>query len=91
VFFIIISALHISGGFSANHQELIKQYVQPWVLSCFPAVYAGVDGLELSGMQVGKFFPSCIPDSHLHRVTYTRCYIDTIVSPDDEHRVAQNM
>jgi hypothetical protein len=39
LFFIIISALHVSGGFSAHHQELIKLYVQPWVLSCFPAVY----------------------------------------------------
>jgi len=39
VFFIIISALHVSDGFSAHHQELIKLYVQPWVLSCFPAVY----------------------------------------------------
>ena len=37
--FIIISALHVSGGFSAHHQELIKLYVQPWVLSCFPVVY----------------------------------------------------
>jgi len=39
MFFIIISALHVSGGFSARHQELIKLYVQPWVLSGFPAVY----------------------------------------------------
>jgi len=39
MFFIIISDLHVSGGFSAHHQELIKLYVQPWVLSCFPAVY----------------------------------------------------
>jgi hypothetical protein len=39
MFFIIISTLHVSGGFSANHQELIKLYVQPWVLLCFPAVY----------------------------------------------------
>jgi hypothetical protein len=39
MFFIIISALHVSGGFSAHHQELIKPYVQSWVLSCFPAVY----------------------------------------------------
>jgi hypothetical protein len=39
MFFIIISALHISGGFSAHYQELIKLYVQPWVLSCFRAVY----------------------------------------------------
>jgi hypothetical protein len=41
MFFIIISALHVSGGFSAHHQELIKLYVQPWVLST-----TGVDGLE---------------------------------------------
>ena len=29
MFFIIISAVHVSGGFSAHHQELIKLYVQP--------------------------------------------------------------
>jgi 3-deoxy-D-arabino-heptulosonate 7-phosphate (DAHP) synthase class II len=29
--------------------------------------------------------------SHTHRVTYTRCRIDTIDSPDDEHRGARNM
>jgi len=39
MFFIIFSALHVSGSFSARHQELIKLYVQPWVLSCFPGVY----------------------------------------------------
>jgi hypothetical protein len=39
MFFIIISALHVSGGFTAHHQELIKLHVQPWVLSFFPAVY----------------------------------------------------
>ena len=37
--FIIIGALHVSGGFSAHHQELIKLYMQLWVFSCFPAVY----------------------------------------------------
>ena len=39
MFFIIISAIHVSGGFPAHRRELIKLYVQPWVLSCFPAVY----------------------------------------------------
>jgi len=34
--FIIISAVHVSGGISAHQQELIKFYVQPWVFSCFP-------------------------------------------------------
>jgi len=33
----------------------------------------------------------CTLDGHLHRGTYTRCRIDTIYSPDDEHRGARNM
>ena len=54
VFFIIISALHVSGVFFAHHQELIKFYVQPWVLHAFLLSTAGVDGLEpihISGRQ----------------------------------------
>jgi hypothetical protein len=47
MFFFIISALHVTGGFSAHHQELIKPYVQPWVLSCFPAVYRWCGSFEL--------------------------------------------
>jgi len=31
-----------------------------------------------------------IPDSHLHRVIYTRC-VDTVGPPDDEHWVAWNV
>jgi hypothetical protein len=33
----------------------------------------------------------CTFDGHLHRMTFTRCYINTIDSPNDEHRVARNM
>jgi len=33
----------------------------------------------------------CVPDGHLHRVTYTRCPIDTIDSSDDGHIAVQNM
>ena len=36
-------------------------------------------------------FATCIPDGHLHRVTYTRYCIDKIDPPDDEHKVARNM
>jgi hypothetical protein len=46
MFFIIISALHASGGFSAHYQELIKLSVQPWLLSRFLLSIAGVDELE---------------------------------------------
>jgi hypothetical protein len=29
IFLIIFNALHVSSGFSAHHQELIKLYMQP--------------------------------------------------------------
>jgi hypothetical protein len=35
-------------------------------------------------------FPTCILDGHLNRVTHTRCCIDKIDSPGDEHEVAAN-
>jgi len=34
---------------------------------------------------------TCTPNGHLYRVTYTRCRIDTINSPDDGHMDARNM
>jgi hypothetical protein len=40
-------------------------------------------------MQVG--IPPCIPDSHPYRIVSTKCRINTVVSPDDGHRVARNM
>ena len=40
-------------------------------------------------MQGGN--PPCIPDSHLYRVTNTRCRIGTVFSADDEHIVNRNM
>jgi hypothetical protein len=39
IFFILANALHVSGGLSAHRQELIKPYMQPWLLSCFTTVY----------------------------------------------------
>jgi hypothetical protein len=36
-------------------------------------------------------FPTCTWNGYRHRVTYTRCCIDTIDSPDDEHELARNM
>jgi len=32
-----------------------------------------------------------IPESHPHRVTNTKCRIDTVISPDDGHIVARNI
>ena len=34
------------------------------------------------------FIPTCILDSHLYRVTNTRCRVGTVLSPDDGHIVA---
>jgi hypothetical protein len=33
----------------------------------------------------------CIPDSHPHRITNTKCRINIVVSPDDGHIVARNV
>ena len=35
--------------------------------------------------------PPCIPDSHPHRITSTKCRINTVVTPDDGHVVVLNM
>ena len=36
-------------------------------------------------------WPPCIPDSHPHRITSTKCRMNAVVSPDDGHIVARNM
>ena len=38
-----------------------------------------------------EFIPPRIPDSHLYRVTNTRCRKGTVFSPDDGHIVARNI
>ena len=43
----------------------------------------------LSGTKGG--IPPFIPDSHAHRITRTKCHINTVVSPEDGHIVTQNM
>jgi len=39
----------------------------------------------------GRNIPPCVTDSHLYRVTSTRCCISTIFSPVDGHIVARNV
>jgi hypothetical protein len=41
--------------------------------------------------RAGLHLCTCTPDGHLYTVTYTRCRIDTINSPDDVHMAARNM
>ena len=40
---------------------------------------------------MNSFIPPYIPDSHLYRVTNTRCRIGIVFSPDDGHIAARNM
>jgi hypothetical protein len=47
MFFIIISALRVSGGFSAHHQELKNYMCSLGYCHAFLLSTAGVDGLEL--------------------------------------------
>jgi len=47
--------------------------------------------LYVGDRQVCSSIQTCTLDSHLHRVTYTRCIVNTIDSPDYDHRDARNM
>jgi len=47
--------------------------------------------VTLYRLPFGVQVQTCTPNGHLYRVTYTRCRIDTIASPDDEHMAARNM
>ena len=66
----------------AHHQEnqLYSYLYNIWYMS-----------LCVGDRFVCRSVPTCTRNGHRHRVTYTRCYIDTIDSPDDEHEVARNM
>jgi len=57
--------------------------------NCIYATLGNCYSVWMSGMQGG--IPPCIPDSDPHRVTSTKCCINSVVSPDDGHIVARNM
>jgi hypothetical protein len=89
VYLFLETALHVSGGISTHHQEQTQLYLQHLALvKTLPLPAAIVEELE---RRFGRNVQTCIPDGHLHRVTYTRYRIDTIESPDDEHLNARNM
>ena len=68
------------GQLCAHHQEIQLCLYDTWYL-----LFCVNDCL------VCRSICSCIPDSHPHRITSTKCRINTVVSPDDGHIVAQNM
>jgi len=42
--------------------------------------------VKCTGVDGTGSIQTCTPDGHLHTVIYTRYRINTIYSPDDEHR-----
>jgi len=54
-------------------------------------VHLGI--IVLNNQLDAQFFliRTCTLNGHLYSVTYTRCHINTINSPDDRHMAARNM
>ena len=69
------------GKLRARHQDKIPYLCDAWYQSLF---------VDNSLVCMGGI-PPCISNSHLYRVTNTRCRICTVFSPDDGHIVARNM
>ena len=79
-FLVYLSISTCFGPLCAHHQE--KQLClcdTSYLLSC------------VDDCLVCRSICSCTPDSHPRRITSTKCCMNTVVSPDDGHIVAQNM
>jgi hypothetical protein len=84
IFFLYIYfySLHVSGSHVPHHQE-------NWLYHCNTCyMLLCVDDRLVCRAEC---IPTCIPDGHLHWVTYTRCRIDTVNSPDDGRMAARIM
>jgi hypothetical protein len=79
LFLVNLSISACFGRLCARHQEKQLCLCDTWYL-LFCADYCLVCRVR-----------PCIPDSHPHRITSTKCRISTVVSPDDGHIVAWNM
>jgi hypothetical protein len=98
--FYLETALHVSGGTTTHHQERKQLYLQHLVfVTPLPLSAAIVEELKLDCVFCGwrsTTYGACAEitthSTHqTYRVTYTRCRIDTINSPDDGHMAARNM
>jgi hypothetical protein len=71
-------------GFNSAFKGLIRYLV--YVTLCMgPSSVQVWMKLATSSIQI------CTLDGHLHGMTYTRYHINTVDSPDDEHKCARNM
>ena len=73
------------GQLCAHRQVKIPYLCDTWY---FHSIWTTV---RYAGRNENCFHSACIPDSHLYRVTNTRCRVGTLFSPDDGHIVARNM
>jgi hypothetical protein len=77
-----IPNLYMFEHLRAHHQENELYQYDIWYMSLYV-------GDRLVCMFWWNSTQTCIPDAHLHTVTYTRCCIDTINPPDDDHICTQ--
>jgi len=82
--YVYFYSLHVSDSYVSIIRRIIVCQYEIWYTSIF------LDG-RLVCMFGWNSIQTCIPDGHLHRVTYTICRTDTIDSPDDGHITVRNM
>jgi len=83
LFLVYLSISACFGRLCAHHQEKQLCFCDTWYLSFC------VDDCLVCRVEWN--IPPCIPDSHPHRITSTKCCKNTVVSPDDGHIFARNM
>ena len=81
--YVYFCSLHVSG----SHVPIIRR------ISCINTTSGICHSVQMTVWCAGlcESHPNLQINSHLQRVTYTGCHIDTINSPDDRHMAARNM
>ena len=83
--------LHVSDSSSVHHQESFTVHTAMVYVIQICRQLASRIRMEHAGLVCRAEIPPYIPDSHLYRMTITRCRIGTVFSSDDGHTVARNM
>jgi hypothetical protein len=84
LFLVYLSISTCFGRLFFHHQEKQLCFCDTWYL-----LFCTDDCLVCRVKS--KFIPPCIPDSHPHTITSTKCRKSTVNSPDDEPIVARNV